>query len=204
MPSDIDPESGCRLPLLKREDLDAAGQASYDRARTSASIAGLRGPAGVRLYSRGTTAPLQGINDYLRSGAGLSARMREIALLATERELDSRFQWAAHEPVARREGVPETVIDVIRDRRSTAALEATDALVIELARQIWRDHKVSSETFAKANALLGPYRLVDLVLLMGTHAAMAAVLIAVDMQLPSGMEPAWRLPDRPQLVPDEA
>src|SRR5262245_37344397 len=167
MPSDIDPESGCRLPLLRREDLDEAGQASYDRAQTAASIAGLRGPAGVRLYSRGTTTQLQAIN--LRTGAGIPPRLREIALLATERELDSQFQWTAHEPVARREGVPESIIDVIGQRRDTAGLDAADALVIELARQIWRDRKVSAETFARAKALFGPYRLVDLVLLMGTH-----------------------------------
>ena len=181
--------------MLKREDLDAAGQASYDRALTAASIAGLRGPAGVRLYSRGTTTHLQAINDYLRSGAGIPPRVREIALLATERELDSQFQWTAHEPVARREGVPEGVINVIKHRGSTAGLDATDALVIDLARQIWRDRRVNAETFARANALFGPYRLVDLVMLMGTHAAMAAVLVAVDMQLPAGVDPPWQLSD---------
>ncbi|MEA3028463.1 MAG: hypothetical protein QOF91_3748, partial [Alphaproteobacteria bacterium] len=31
MPSDIDPRSGMRLPLPKREDLDEAGQKAYDR-----------------------------------------------------------------------------------------------------------------------------------------------------------------------------
>ena len=30
-PSDIDPGSGCRLPLPHREELDAESQASYDR-----------------------------------------------------------------------------------------------------------------------------------------------------------------------------
>src|SRR5271169_5212394 len=30
-PADIDPESGCRLPLPRREDLDAEGQRAYDR-----------------------------------------------------------------------------------------------------------------------------------------------------------------------------
>src|SRR5262249_24067243 len=32
MPSDIDPQSGFRLPLPTREDLDEAGKAHYDRA----------------------------------------------------------------------------------------------------------------------------------------------------------------------------
>src|SRR5262245_46146209 len=155
MPSDIDPQSGCRLPLLERDDLDAAGKATYDHARSGRSIAGLRGPAGLRLYSRGANAHLHAITEYLRGGAGIPPRIREIALLATERELDSQFQWAAHEPVALKEGVPQNVIDVIRHRRSTAELAATDAIVIALARQIWRDHRVSAETFAKAKALFG-------------------------------------------------
>ena len=30
MPSDIDPQSGFRLPLPKREELDEAGRAAYD------------------------------------------------------------------------------------------------------------------------------------------------------------------------------
>ena len=32
MPSDIDPDSGFRLPLPKREDLDDVGKRAYDRA----------------------------------------------------------------------------------------------------------------------------------------------------------------------------
>src|SRR5215470_1922416 len=47
MPSDIDPQSGFRLALPKREDLDEAGKAHYDRATApGASIAGLRARPG--------------------------------------------------------------------------------------------------------------------------------------------------------------
>src|SRR5919206_3967813 len=52
MPADIDPHSGFRLPLPKREDLDEAKKKIYDdAARPGASLVGLRGPAGIRLYS---------------------------------------------------------------------------------------------------------------------------------------------------------
>jgi hypothetical protein len=61
------------------------------------------------------------------------------------------------------------VIDVIKHRSSTAGLDTIDATVIELGRQIWRDHKVTSDLLAKA--LLGTHKLVDLVLLMGNYAA---------------------------------
>ena len=52
MPSDIDSQSGFRLPLPKREDLDELGKRHYDRvAAPGASIAGLQGPSGIGLYS---------------------------------------------------------------------------------------------------------------------------------------------------------
>jgi len=195
MPSDIDPQSGFRLPLPNREDLDEAGKRAYDRGTTpGATIAGLQGPAGVQLYSPRTAPHLTAINRYLRYESGLSPRMREIAILAPARELDSQFEWVAHEPEALKEGVERSVIDIIKHRRSTAALNPADAVVIELGRQTWRDHKVSSELFAQAKALFGPYKLVDLVLLMGNYAGTAALLAAVDMQLHPGKQPLLPIP----------
>jgi 4-carboxymuconolactone decarboxylase len=108
--------------------------------------------------------------------------------------MDSQFEWVAHEPEALKEGVPQTVIDVIKHRRSTAGLEETDALVIELGRSLWRDHKVKAETFARLKEILGPHKLVDLVLLMGNYAGTAAMLTAVDMQLHKGKQPLLPIP----------
>src|SRR5947199_6163913 len=146
MPSDIDPQSGFRLPLPKREDLDQAGKAHYDRiAAPGASIVGLKGPSGIGLYSPKAAAHARALNRYLRYEAGFSPRIREIAILTTAREMDSQFEWCAHEPEALNEGVEPRVIDTIKHRKTTAGLDETDATVIELARQIFRDHKVTSE-----------------------------------------------------------
>jgi 4-carboxymuconolactone decarboxylase len=198
MPSDIDLQSGFRLPLPKREDLDAAGKESYDRATApGATIAGLQGPSGVQLYTPKIAAHMTAINRYLRYEAGFSPRVREIAILTTAREMDSQFEWVAHEPEALKEGVPQSVIDVIKFRRSTAGLDETDATVIELGRSLWRDHKVSSELFARVKTLFGPSKLIDLVLLMGNYAGTAALLTAVDMQLHTGKKPLLPIPYPP-------
>jgi 4-carboxymuconolactone decarboxylase len=195
MPSDIDPRSGFRLPLPKREDLDAAGREAYDRATApGATIAGLQGPAGVQLFTPKIAAHMTAINRYLRFEAGFTPRVREVAILATAREMDSQFEWVAHEPEALKEGVPQSVIDVIKFRKSTAGLDETDATVIELGRALWREHKVSSELFSKVKALFGPNKLVDLVLLMGNYAGTAALLAAVDMQLHKGKQPMLPVP----------
>jgi 4-carboxymuconolactone decarboxylase len=195
IPADIDPESGFRLPVPRREDLDETGKKLYDRATTpGATIAGLQGPAGVHLYSTRTAQHLTALNRYLRYEAGISSRVREIAILTTARELDSQFEWVAHEPEARKEGVEPNVVDVIKHRKDTSGLPEPDAMVIELGRQIWRDHKVTSELFARLKAQFGANKLVDLVLLMGNYAGTAALLAVVDMQLHKGKEPLLPTP----------
>jgi 4-carboxymuconolactone decarboxylase len=196
MPSDIDPESGFRLPLPRREELDDVAKSFYDRAQKPGghSIVGLRGPAGIRLYSPKSLEYSQGLNRYLRFEAGFTPAVREMAILATAREMDSQFEWAAHEGEALKEGVAPALIDIIRHRKPTAGLGETETVVIELARQILRDRKVTPELFARAKALFGPNQLVDLVLLMGNYAGTAVLLTAFDMQLPPGQEPLLPVP----------
>ena len=195
MPSDIDPKSGFRLALPNPQDLDEAGKKAYERATSpGATIAGLQGPAGVQLFSPKTAAHVAALNRYLRYEAGFTPHVREIAILTTAREMDSQFEWVAHEPEALKEGVPQATIDVIKYRRSTAGLDETDALVIELGRQLWRDHKVQLETFAKLKAVFGPNKLIELVMLMGNYAGTAALLTAVDMQLHTGKKPLLPIP----------
>ncbi len=195
MPADIDPRSGMRLSLPSREDLDEDGKKAYDRGMTpGASIAGLQGPSGIQLFSPKTAAMVSGLNRYLRYQAGFTGHVREVAILTTAREMDSQFEWVAHEPEALKEGVPQNVIDVIKYRRSTEGLDETDALIIELGRQLWRDHKVKPETFAKLKAIFGPNKAIELVMLTVNFAGTAALLTAVDMQLQAGKKPLLPIP----------
>jgi 4-carboxymuconolactone decarboxylase len=186
MPSDIDPQSGFRLPLPKREDLDEAGKRAFDRASTPGkTIVGLRGPSGIHLYSPQTVDAHNVMNQYLRFQC-FDAKTREVAILTVAREMDSRFEWAAHEPQALKEGVAAHVIDAIKYRKSTQGLDEKDAAIVEFGRQIFRDHKVTPEAFARVKALFAPNRLVELVLLMGNYASTATLLCAFDMQVPEG------------------
>ena len=185
-PPDIDKDSGFRLPLPARETLDADGQAVWDRATDGQSLAGLRGPAGIKLYAPRAARLTSAVNRYLRYEAGIPARLREIVILATAREMDSAFEWAAHEPEALAVGVPADVIDRIKHRKDTAGLDAADATAIDLVRELWRTHRLSSASFARARDLYGPKQLVELVLLTGSYASTAMLLAALDMQVPSG------------------
>lgn len=185
-------ESGFRLPLPKREDLDAYGKSVYDHLTDPASrlVAGLRGPAGIRLHSPKLAEITNTLSHYLRYETGFGGKVRELAILVTAREMDSQFEWAAHERVALEEGVSPETIDVIKYRKSVASLSETEAALTTFGRQMFGQKHVAPETFARMLDLFGPRELVNLVSLMGYYAATASLLTAFDMQLPPGHGPA--------------
>jgi putative methionine-R-sulfoxide reductase with GAF domain/alkylhydroperoxidase family enzyme len=191
-PEDIDPESGCRLPLPRREDLDAEGQRAYDRLADPAggTLRGLRGPGGIQLHSPELSRRSRPVNHYLRHEAGLGGRVRELAILTTACELDGRFEWAAHEPAALDEGISREIIGIIKYRRDTSELAAGDRIVIDLGREMFGARKVSQMTYARALQQFGRRKLIDLVALMGNYAATAALLTAFDMQLDPNQPPS--------------
>src|ERR1700720_4143222 len=140
---DVDPESGCRLPLPRREQLDDAGQRTYNSLADpkGLTIRGLRGPGGILLHSPELSRYARPLNRYLRHEAGLGGRVRELAILTIARELDSQFEWAAHEPEALGEGISQEIIEIIKLRKDTRSLDEADAIVIELGREIFGARK---------------------------------------------------------------
>lgn len=190
----VEPASGCRLPLPRRDDLGAEEQRIYDNLAdpSGGTLRGLKGPGGIQLHSPELARRSRPVNHYLRYEAGLGGRVRELAILATAREHDNQFEWAAHEPAALAEGISPEVIDIIRWRGDTAGLAEADAVVIDLGRAIFGLRKLEAPTYARALQHFGRRLLVDLVALMGNYAATAALLTAFDMQ-PD--------PDQPALLP---
>jgi len=196
LPNDIDPDSRCRLPLPDRAGLDDEARKTYDSLANPAggSLAGLRGPGGIRLHSPDLSRGLRPANIRLRDPDVIGARTRELAILITAREHDCQFEWAAHEAEAKGEGVSDQVVNIVRHRSATTGLPEPDAALITFGRELFGDHRVTPETYARVAVLFDRRMLVDLVNLMGMYAMTAASLIAFDAQLPEGTPPG--LPPR--------
>jgi len=70
-PAEIDPASRCRIPLIRREELDADGQKAFD-FYTSGTMRGLHGPAGIWLHSPKLAELYRSHGTYLRSASALA------------------------------------------------------------------------------------------------------------------------------------
>jgi 4-carboxymuconolactone decarboxylase len=180
LPKDVYPDSRSRFPLIKREDLDNEGKKIFDSflSSDSKSLAGLQGPGGLHLY---------GSPD--RSQTGVDRRLQELARLVVTREMDQAFEWTVHEPVALKQGVEPATIDVIRYRKPLTGVPEKDASVIQLGREIFEKHKVTSATFARVLKQLGRKNLIDLCSFMGSFTNTAILLHTMDAHLPYDRKP---------------
>jgi hypothetical protein len=89
------------------------------------------------------------------------------------------------------------VIDVIRKNQPVTKLGEKDAVIIQVGREIFRTHKLSSETYAHALSVLGKTNLVDSVALMADYARVCATLTAFNQQMPPGFKQFLPLPFTP-------
>jgi hypothetical protein len=181
LPRDIDPVTLSRLPPVTPRDLDDEGKRLL-AARTNYTPG--PGPGHVSIYS-----PREidlGIPSGAKSPVG--PRYFQLAVLIIAREIDQQYEWTAHELAGRRQGLEQTVIDVVKYNRDVASLSDKDATLITFGRTLFREHHVSSELWEKMVSQFGRQRTVQLMMIMGEYFKAGFMMNAVDQHLPPGRE----------------
>ena len=87
------------------------------------------------------------------------------------------------------------IIDIVKFRRSTAALDEKDALVIRFGHELIGQKRLTSETFALALKMFGKEGVTDLAGLMAFYNFLYTVSnVTFDIQMPAGQEPLLPIP----------
>lgn len=193
-PADIDPESMSRFPIVDRSEMKTdADRAAYDYVvGTEPRRVPLRGPGGISLYSPGTAEPIDRINRYLRGESVIGRRLFELCAILGAWELEQQYEWTGHEAAALQFGVSQEAVDTIKYDRPVEGLPEDETVVIQMGRQILREHKLDSELYAHAVKLFGRQGTLEVALSIGDYVLAGIMLITADQQLP---------PDRPPLLP---
>jgi len=196
LPPDINPVTLSRLPPVTKSDLDAEGQRLLE-ARTNVTPG--PGPGHVTIYSPKLAEGMGPLGRYLGVPSGtespLGARYFQLVVLITAREIDQQYEWSAHEPAGLRAGLEQSVIDVVKYNRDMTGLSEKDATLIRFFRALFREHKVSSELWAKMVEQFGRQRTIETMALMGDYFMVGMMMNAADQHLP---------PQRQALLPPMA
>jgi alkylhydroperoxidase family enzyme len=191
-----------RLDLIRPADLDDAQRALYaaitggPRASQAGTVpivdesGRLLGPFAVMLLTPEVGNAMQQVGAKIRFSTALTARERELGILAVAGALRSDFERLAHEPAALKAGLTQPQVDAALSGRVPDGLTEDEALVCRLARVMTAARNLSDADYEAGLAALGKERLAELTWLVGYYSALALALAVFRPFLPESFTTA--------------
>jgi 4-carboxymuconolactone decarboxylase len=190
-----------RLLPLPPDGLTPAQRAIHDAVtggrradgpfRVTAPDGSLLGPFGPMLRSPAIGDTVQRLGEQLRYDSVLPTLVREVAILTVARGWRSEFEWYAHAAVGRRAGLPEDVLDALRDGRRPVGLDEAQAAAHDVCVALDTRRRVPEEVYQRALDQLGEQGVAELAFLYGYYALVAATLATFEIDQPEGEPPAF-------------
>lgn len=174
-----------RLRQLSYEELDPAVRPLADDI-LKVSSAALGGPYNALLRSPDMARRCFELLDYLRFKTSVNKRLNELAILIQARLSNAQYEWWAHEPIARRAGLSDAVMDELRACRRPSQMQDDERLVFDFCIQLSLNHRVPDALWQEMVARMGEQVAVDLTVLSGTYVMVSMLLNATQVGIPGG------------------
>src|SRR5262245_1338682 len=111
-------------PVTGKSDVPAQHHAVVDQVMQV--FGGVRGPFSMLLHSPQLAERMLGLVTFFRDASVVEPRLRSIAILSAVREREAAYVWAAQVAAARRNGLPDDVIDLLRAKGDPGRLPAEE------------------------------------------------------------------------------
>jgi len=110
-----------------------------------------------------------------------------LAAMVVAREFEALYVWGAQTGGARRQNVPESTIDAIRDNRIDG-VPPEDAQIIEYTRTLLRKHRIPDDMDKAMRARFGNDEMIQLTGAIGYYSLLSMTVNANEMPPAEGME----------------
>lgn len=148
------------------------------------SSAALGGPYNALLRSPEMARRCFDFLDYLRFKTSVNKRLNEFAILIQARISNAQYEWWAHETIARKAGLSDSVINELRACQRPVGMQEDESLVYDYCVQLSLNHRVSDELWQASIDKLGEQAVVDLTVLSGTYVMVSMLLNATQVGIP--------------------
>jgi 4-carboxymuconolactone decarboxylase len=146
----------------------------------------IRGPFSMLLYSPQLAQQLLPIVTFVRHGSIVEKNPRFAGILTAAREHESNYVWAAQVEQARKNGIREDLIDLVRAKGDPSKLPEDERAVVLYVRELVRNHRVEQATFEALKSRYSPQWIVELTAVVCFFGFVASVCNAFEVAPPAG------------------
>jgi 4-carboxymuconolactone decarboxylase len=170
-------------PITGKSDVPAEHHAVVDAV--VGVFGGVRGPFSMLLHSPKLAERILPLVTFFRDQSVVEGKLRSIAILTAVREREAAYVWAAQVAAARRNGVPEEVIDLIRAKADPGKLPAEEREIVTYIRQLMRTNRSDQAVFDALKNRHGVQWLVELTAAANYFALLSGVVNAFEVAAPA-------------------
>jgi 4-carboxymuconolactone decarboxylase len=171
-------------PITSKSALPAEHQ---DIADAVVNVFGhIRGPFSMLLHSPLLAQRLLPIVTFVREESIVEPGLRFAAILTAARESEADYVWAAQVEQARKNGIREELIDLIRSRGDPDTLPADEREVVVYVRQLMRTKRVDPATFDALQKKYSAQWLVELTAIVSFFGFVSGICNAFEVAPPAG------------------
>ena len=178
-----------RTPNVTRDMVPENLRDAFDHETANTGGVVTAGPGSVMINSPEMRRRANNLVNYLRDESSLPKKLQELTMILTARTMDCQYIWHAHAARSRQQGISDEFIDNLRDGRPLPQLPDDEQTVVNYVTELFRDHKVSDETFQAALDQFGALGLTELTTLMGYYTTLAFNANSFQIDTPEGEEP---------------
>lgn len=170
-------------PVASKDDLPAEHQAAADAVLKV--YGNIRGPWTMLLHSPKLAAKLVPLTPFFWNESIVEGRLRSVGILAAVRERESDYVWAAQVAMARRNGVREEMIDLLRAKADAAKFPVQEREIVTYVRQLLRTNRVDPAVFDALKNRFGAQWLVELTATIGYFGLVSGIANAFEVPAPA-------------------
>jgi 4-carboxymuconolactone decarboxylase len=149
----------------------------------------VRGPFSMMLHSPKLAEKVIKLVTFFRDESVVEGKLRSLAILAAVREREAAYVWSAQAGAARRAGVREEAIDVIRAKGDLAKLTPEERDIVTYARQLARTNRIEQAAFDALKDRYGVQWLVELTAAANYFQLLAGIVNAFEVPAPPDGDP---------------
>ncbi len=141
----------------------------------------VRGPFSMLLHSPGLAALALPLVPFVREKSIVPDTLRMASVLAAVRERESHYVWSAQAGYARRVGIREELIDLLRAKGDSSGLPEDERDVVDFARQLMRTNRVEPALFDRLNIKFGPQWMVEMTASLNFYVFLCGITNSFDV-----------------------
>jgi 4-carboxymuconolactone decarboxylase len=144
----------------------------------------VRGPFSMLLHSPKLAERMLPLVTFFRDDSVVEAKLRSVAILSAVREREAAYVWAAQVAAARRNGVSDEIIDVLRAKGDAGKLPAEEREIVTYVRQLMRTNRIDQTAFDALRKRHNEQWLVELTAAANYFALLSGVVNAFEVAAP--------------------